>query len=103
MSCLEENSGTHPRGLGLLPHVGVPGAPLVPVRGREGDVTLTWNQDTQVARGPWSLPVPMGYHSPHGRLTLMAGTPGLVHTKVPHALGTSCRAVPGQGTPKSWG
>lgn len=98
-----EASGTHPRGLGLLPHVGVPGAPLVPIRGREGDVTLTWNQDTQVARGPRSLPVPTGYHGPHRKLTPIAATPGRVHAKVSQGLGTLCRAVPGERAPESWG
>lgn len=34
--------GTHPRGLELLPDVAVPGAPLIPVGGGEGDVTLSW-------------------------------------------------------------
>lgn len=53
-----EAPGTHPRGLELLPHVAVPGAPLVPVRGWEGDVTLAWERRHRGGTGPVSLPVP---------------------------------------------
>lgn len=33
----------------------------------------------------------------------MAATPGRVHAKVSQGLGTSCRAVPGERAPESWG
>lgn len=80
-----EAPGTHPRGLELLPHVAVPGAPLVPVRGWEGDVTLTWEPrhgggiGTSIPACPHSCNQlgrgPTGCHGPHPGLTRMAGTP----------------------------